>query len=107
MRSTGARPVVTCSRTPSRPASATPPWTGPGRVAATCASTALDRFGPGRGTVPWTWPKGTGLPLPGLRQGRRPRGERGDVTAAAVQVAVPKRVLGLHQLVDLRRPLVD
>ena len=41
------------------------------------------------------------------RERRRPRADRRDLAVRAVQAPVAERVLGLHQLVDLRRALVD
>src|SRR5581483_12040128 len=50
---------------------------------------------------------GCGYPRVHVRERGGPRAERRDLAAAAVQLAIAERVLGLHELVDLRRPLVD
>src|SRR5258706_12194493 len=41
------------------------------------------------------------------RERRRPRAQWRDLATGAVQRAIAERVLRLHQLVDLRRPLID
>src|SRR2546430_1706907 len=52
----------------------------------------------------WEWRSNRSL---GGRKSRTPGDKRRDLPAAAVQVAEAECVLGLHHLVDLRRPLVD
>jgi REP element-mobilizing transposase RayT len=70
------------------------------------------RHGLCRLTEDWPW---HGRPAPGRRARRAvhrgeddgPGADRRGLAAPAVRLPVAERVLGLHQLVDLRRPLVD
>jgi len=70
----------------------------------------------GLSATPREWPWSGGLVVSTARasgagvdqrQGRSPRAERGHVSIPPVQEPVAERVLGLHQLVDLSRSLVD
>src|SRR3954454_7856516 len=70
-----------------------------------CAYVLANPLRAGLCATPEDWPW-SGLRV-NRRQRRRPRAQRRDVAAAPVHLPVPERVLGLQQLVDLRRPLVD